>query len=231
MGAGVDLARQHHDGQIGAADLLPVVTLPEKMAASCSMVSCDSGLAGWTTTAIPSRATVICFGSTPFSLAMAISSGFSSRESSAISQVLESRAAMPVPEPPPVTATETLGCIFMNASAQAWPRLTMVSEPLIWRELACWLSRLQPPSTRTSQAEYGPRKHPVFFCHLILLFSNCAELKVDFAGWNNSHFTNYGFFVKFPGVSLPNGIGEDRDGSRQRRQDPIPGKRPHSREE
>jgi hypothetical protein len=41
-------------------------------------------------------------------------------------------AAMPVPEPPPVTAIETSGATSRYASAQASARLTSVSEPLFW---------------------------------------------------------------------------------------------------
>ncbi len=41
------------------------------------------------------------------------------REHSATSVVPLINAAIPVPEPPPVTETETSGCSFMNASAQA----------------------------------------------------------------------------------------------------------------
>src|SRR5262245_24296647 len=39
-------------------------------------------------------------------------------------------AAMPVPEPPPVTMTTWPLCVFMYCSAQRWPRITIVSEPL-----------------------------------------------------------------------------------------------------
>ena len=39
-------------------------------------------------------------------------------------------ALMPVPEPPPVTWICVSGFFFMNSSAQRWPRMTMVSEPL-----------------------------------------------------------------------------------------------------
>ena len=40
-------------------------------------------------------------------------------------------AAMPVPEPPPVTWMVIPGFAFMYVSAQRWPRMTIVSEPLI----------------------------------------------------------------------------------------------------
>ena len=39
-------------------------------------------------------------------------------------------ALMPVPEPPPVTCSTVSGCFFMYSSAQRWPRMTIVSEPL-----------------------------------------------------------------------------------------------------
>src|SRR5262245_9634568 len=47
-----------------------------------------------------------------------------------MSVVPEIRAAMPVPEPPPVTWRVVPGFFFMYSSAQRWPRMTMVSEPL-----------------------------------------------------------------------------------------------------
>ena len=40
-------------------------------------------------------------------------------------------ALMPVPEPPPVTWTTVAGFFFMKSSAHRWPRITMVSEPLM----------------------------------------------------------------------------------------------------
>ena len=39
-------------------------------------------------------------------------------------------ALMPVPEPPPVTWIWAPGFFCMYSSAQRWPRMTMVSEPL-----------------------------------------------------------------------------------------------------
>ena len=41
------------------------------------------------------------------------------------------RALMPVPEPPPVTWMTVAGFFFMKFSAHRWPRITMVSEPLM----------------------------------------------------------------------------------------------------
>jgi len=41
-------------------------------------------------------------------------------------------AAMPVPEPPPDTATATLGLTLPYCSASDWAALTRVSEPLFW---------------------------------------------------------------------------------------------------
>ena len=40
-------------------------------------------------------------------------------------------AAIPVPDPPPVTDISTSGFVRMNASAQVLTRWTIVSEPLI----------------------------------------------------------------------------------------------------
>src|SRR5512142_587725 len=41
-------------------------------------------------------------------------------------------AAMPVPDPPPDTSTDTAGSTFAYSSAQACARLTIVSEPVFW---------------------------------------------------------------------------------------------------
>ena len=41
-------------------------------------------------------------------------------------------AAIPVPEPPPLTATAQSGWIFLYSSAQVCATLTRVSEPLFW---------------------------------------------------------------------------------------------------
>jgi hypothetical protein len=54
----------------------------------------------------------------------------------AISQVPLIKLDSPVPDPPPVTATKSAGFSSIYFSAQAWPRLTIVSEPLIWIELS-----------------------------------------------------------------------------------------------
>src|SRR4029079_18189311 len=47
-------------------------------------------------------------------------------------------AAMPVPEPPPVTWMTAPGCEFMYNSAQRWARITMVSEPLTVMPRPAW---------------------------------------------------------------------------------------------
>jgi len=47
-----------------------------------------------------------------------------------MSTVLFIKAAMPVPDPPPVTEIRTSGFTFWYSSAQASARLTIVSEPL-----------------------------------------------------------------------------------------------------
>ena len=67
------------------------------------MVSALTGLEEWTMMAIASRATTNSTGVMPFARAADISSGFMSREALAISTVPLIMAAMPVPEPPPVS--------------------------------------------------------------------------------------------------------------------------------
>src|SRR6266496_4506742 len=49
-----------------------------------------------------------------------------------MSTVLLRSAAIPVPDPPPVTEIRTSGCSAWYYSAHANARLTMVSEPLFW---------------------------------------------------------------------------------------------------
>ena len=67
----------------------------------------------------------------------------------------------------------------MNASAQAWPRLTMVSEPLIWMELACWLCRLQPARNKSPRQERIAEMKNHFFLHhfFLLVMSSFLEKK------------------------------------------------------
>ena len=72
-------------------------------------------------------------GSLPvFFLAVAASCGSTWRLQLAMSTVPFSSAAMPVPEPPPDTSTDTPGATFAYSSAHAWARLTIVSEPVFW---------------------------------------------------------------------------------------------------
>jgi hypothetical protein len=67
-----------------------------------------------------------------------------------MSQVLFKREAIPVPEPPPVTATE-IPLSSLKASAKAWFRFTIVSEPFIWRSLS-----LCPHDTRNRSRNNRP---------------------------------------------------------------------------
>src|SRR5437867_7025933 len=84
--------------------------------------------------ASPSKATRNSLGSRPEVLAFATSEESIWRLALARSAVPFRSAAIPTPEPPPDTSTETLGSTLAYASAQAWARLTMVSEPMSWRE-------------------------------------------------------------------------------------------------
>ena len=116
------------------------------------MVISETGLSGCTMTAIPSSATTIIFGSNPLFRARVSSLSFISLETCAMSQVLFRREEIPVPEPPPVTAMERPGWVFINSSAHAWVRLTMVSEPLIWI-MVFPLSVFRPhPGTRSTSS-------------------------------------------------------------------------------
>ena len=81
-------------------------------------------------TAIASRAMICSTGSTPFDFASSISSCLIWREALAISTVPLMSAAIPVPDPPPVTDIRTSGLSAWYFSAQASARLTIVSEPL-----------------------------------------------------------------------------------------------------
>src|SRR6266850_391533 len=96
----------------------------------CASVSSVMGLASLTYTARPSTATGNSMTSLPrLALASAFSASFIGREASQISVVPLMRAAMPVPEPPPVTWMVKPGFLLMKTSAQRWPRITSVSEP------------------------------------------------------------------------------------------------------
>ncbi len=80
--------------------------------------------------AIASLAMTNSTGSDPLAMAFSFSSIFIRREALAISTVPLIKAAIPVPEPPPVTESLTLGFITWYSSAQARARFTMVSDPL-----------------------------------------------------------------------------------------------------
>src|SRR6185503_14678352 len=83
-------------------------------------------------------------GSWPcLALAFSTSAASSLRLELAMSAVPLRRAAMPMPEPPPTTSTETEGSTLWYSSAQAWARLTMVSEPMFWTLVA--LAEPEPP--------------------------------------------------------------------------------------
>src|SRR6267142_5727516 len=97
---------------------------------TCASVSSVSGLASLTYTARPSTATGNSRTSLPrLALVSAFSESFIGRDASQISVVPLMRAAIPVPEPPPVTWMVKPGFLLMKTSAQRWPRMTMVSEP------------------------------------------------------------------------------------------------------
>jgi hypothetical protein len=63
-------------------------------------------------TAIASRATMNSTGVAPWFFASSISSPLILRDALAMSTVLLIKAAIPVPEPPPVTDMRTSGCSF-----------------------------------------------------------------------------------------------------------------------
>src|ERR1700722_6169821 len=67
-------------------------------------------------------------------------------------------AAMPVPEPPPVTWMVIPGFSFMYVSAQRWPRMTMVSEPLT--EMADLSAATPTPPSGAMVAWGSVRVHP-----------------------------------------------------------------------
>src|SRR6267142_3827622 len=97
---------------------------------TCASVSSVIGLASLTYTARPSTATGNSSTSLPrLALTSAFSASFIGRDASQISVVPLMRAAIPVPEPPPVTWMVRPGFLLIKTSAQRWPRMTMVSEP------------------------------------------------------------------------------------------------------
>src|SRR5688500_17585640 len=77
-------------------------------------------------------------------------------------------ALMPVPEPPPVTYTCTSLFLPMKSSAQRWPRMTMVSEPLrvMAAASAVWVVPIKAGPTATRAA------NRVFFKRIVCLLGN-----------------------------------------------------------
>ena len=86
-----------------------LVMRPVYISLSWGMVSLSTGFSRLTMMARASMATVNSTGVTPLASAAAISFSFIWREALAMSTVPLMSAAMPVPEPPPVTAMETDG--------------------------------------------------------------------------------------------------------------------------
>src|SRR6185436_4393622 len=76
-------------------------------------------------------------------------------------------AAMPVPEPPPVTWIFALGFFCMYTSAHFWPRMTIVSEPFTVTPCAPAIAAEPPSASAASIA-----------IHIVLLM-NASPL--DFA--------------------------------------------------
>src|SRR5262245_3717944 len=104
---------------------------PVKILRICSSVRVSTGFCSFTYSVTPSRATRI---SVPMvwnrSRSLRFSSSFISRDAMHTSVVPLISAAIPVPDPPPVTWMIWPGWLFMYSSAHRWTRITMVSEPL-----------------------------------------------------------------------------------------------------
>ena len=99
------------------------------------------------------------------------------REAWQISVVPLIRAAIPAPDPGPLTAIFTFGCIFMNSSAQTEVSGVTVLEPMILKEpessspigvVVLWL--LHPAATMNSTAIRLKASHLFLIC--LILFSN-----------------------------------------------------------
>ncbi len=81
---------------------------------------------------------------------------------------LSMRAAIPTPEPPPVTAMDIPGFFSMKASASLWTKLTSVSEPLIWMETVSVSFLAHPAITTSTKAQViaAVAKHFIAFSFL-----------------------------------------------------------------
>ena len=91
--------------------------LPVNISDNWSIVSLSTLLFGLTTTAIPSKPTINSTGLILFFFAFSISCSFIFLDADAISQLLLIKPAIPVPEPPPVTAIKLSELVFINSSA------------------------------------------------------------------------------------------------------------------
>ena len=87
-----------------------------------------------------------------FVLACSISRGSKRRLQLAMSTVPLDSAAIPVPDPPPETSTETAGSTVAYSSAQACARLTMVSEPVSWITVFRGPLSREQPAARSARA-------------------------------------------------------------------------------
>src|SRR4029078_4227952 len=83
-------------------------------------------------------------------------------------------ALMPVPEPPPVTCSTVPGFFCMYASAQRWPRMTIVSEPLMVTVPACAGSAATPSDANPTSV--AKRVLSFMFMISCVLVSDCESL-------------------------------------------------------
>src|SRR4030095_8721764 len=124
--------------------------------------------------ATPSRATGISFTSFPWRLrACILSFSFMGRDDSQTSVPPLISAAIPVPDPPPVTWILTPGLLCIYVSAQRCPRITMVSDPLMV------IGFDLPPDPETPPQPIDPRMPSVLTAirNLIFIVSPLGKLQ------------------------------------------------------
>ena len=132
-----------------------LVTFPSYISDNCCLVSSPTVLAGSTTTAIPSIATM--FSATP----LAFSSSFKFLEELPISAVPPKTASTPAPEPTNSAVTVTSGYFSIKDSLSALANFSMEVEPTMLMDPLKSAAAPEPSSADVPAASLVPAGAPV----------------------------------------------------------------------
>ena len=109
-------------------------------------------------------------------------------------------AEMPVPEPPPDTATAMSALTSRYASAQAWATLTRVSEPLFWIDERLFAAEVPPPQEEAPRTAADSRTVVGKVFMVRILFG---------AGWGRGGWNSNGPLSRVGWSLVPRGGASD----------------------